>query len=320
MGWKDRMKRFVIAGVVMMLAACGVSPAQAPASNGNPSLAQSGKLKAVATSSIMGDLVRNVAGDNIDLDIFVGAGADVHDFEPTPSDVAKLANAQLVFENGVGLENWLDNLFKSSGSKAVRVVLSDGIALRGAGATNADGQAQSDHDPHIWQNPQNAMQMVKTIRDALVKADPANTAVYQKNAAAYLARLKAMDSEVADIVDQLPKGNRKLVTSHDSLGYFADRYGFEIAGSVIASLTTEAGEPSAQDLVKLIGHIKQQHVKAIFLESQSNPKVVERIASEAGVMIGPELYTDSLGAAGTPGATYIDAMLFNAKAIVNALK
>lgn len=321
MGWKDRMKRIVIAGLVpVMLAACGASPAQVPAANGTPTIAPSGKLKAVATFSIIGELVRNVAGDNIDLDTFVGAGADVHDFEPTPSDVAKLADAQLVFENGVSLENWLDNLFKSSGSKAARVVLSDGIALRSIGATNADGQAQSERDPHIWQNPQNVMQMVKAIRDALVKADPAKADVYQKNTEAYLSRLEAMDKEVAGIVDQLPRQNRKLVTSHDSLGYFADRYGFEIVGSVIASLTTEAGEPSAQDLVKLIDHIKQQHVKAIFLESQSNPKLVERIASEAGVMIGPELYTDALGAAGTPGATYIDAMLFNAKAIVNALK
>jgi len=310
----------MIAGIVMMLAACGASQAQVPSPGASSTVARSGKLKAVATFSIIADLLRNVAGDNIELNTFVGAGADVHDFEPTPSDVAKLADAQLVFENGVGLESWLDNLFKSSGSKAERVVLSNGIVLREAGETHAAGQAHGDHDPHIWQNPQNAIQMVKTIRDALIKADPSNAAIYQKNADEYLAKLEVMDKSMTNLIDQLPKEQRKLVTSHDSLGYFANRYGFEIVGSVIASLTTEAGEPSAQDLVKLISDIKQQRVKAIFLESQSNPKLVERIASEAGVVIGPELYTDALGNAGTPGATYIDAMLFNATSIANALK
>jgi ABC-type Zn uptake system ZnuABC Zn-binding protein ZnuA len=172
----------------------------------------------------------------------------------------------------------------------------------------------------VWQDPKNVMTMVSAIRDALVQADPANAATYRQNAEAYLAKLDEMDAAVLGTLEQLPATQRKLVTSHDSLGYFAARYGFEIVGSVIASLSTEAGEPSAQDIVGLISGIQQQGVKAIFLESQANPKLVERVASEAGIAIGPELYTDALGAAGTPGATYIDAMQYNAKAIVDALK
>lgn len=311
MGWKAMMKMSVVViGMALWMAGCSTPAAQTP-STAAP------KLKAVATFSIVGDLVQNVAGDKIDLSTFVGADADVHDFEPTPTDVAKLAGAQIIFENGVGLESWLDNLHKSSGSQAQRVVLANGIALMDAG--DAD-HAHGEHDPHIWQNPQNAMVMVKSIRDALVKADPTNAQAYQQNADAYLAKLTALDGDIAATVDTLPREKRRLVTSHDALGYFAQRYGFEIVGSVIASLSTEAGEPSAQDLVALLNGIRQQGVKAIFLESQSSPKLVERVASEAGVAIGPELYTDALGRSGSAGATYIDAMRFNAKTIVNALK
>lgn len=304
MGWKNGMK--VGAAVVgwVLLMACGAPAAQAPAT--------STRLKAVATFSIIADLVQNVAGDKIDLTTFVGADADVHDFEPAPSDVAKLAGAHIVFENGFGLESWLGNLYESSGSQAQRVVLANAVTL-------IDG-AGNDRDPHIWQNPRNAMVMVKSIRDALVKADPNNAQTYQQNAAAYLTKLAALDVEIATTVDTLPKAKRKLVTSHDALGYFAQRYGFEIVGSVIASLNTEAGEPSAQDLVVLVNDIREQGVKAIFLESQSSPKLVERVASEAGVVIGPELYTDALGPAGSAGATYINAMRHNARAIVAALK
>jgi zinc/manganese transport system substrate-binding protein/manganese/iron transport system substrate-binding protein len=285
------------------------------------------------------DWVRNVAGDKVDFTTYVGAGADVHDFEPTPSDVAKLSEANLVFEIGAGLESWLDNIVQSSGTQATRVVLTNGLTLREAGEeahghaeekhaddTHADEKKEADthghgeYDPHVWQDPKNVMTMVGTIRDALVQADPANAAFYRQNAETYLAKLDEMDAAVLGTLEQLPAAQRKLVTSHDALGYFAERYGFEVVGSVIASLSTEAGEPSAQDIVALVDGIKAQGVKAIFLESMANPKLVERVASEAGVVIGPELYTDALGPAGSPGATYIDAMQFNARAIVDALK
>lgn len=331
MKMKSALKGMVSAGVVSVLAACSAAPAvPAPAAT----QATQSRLKAVATFSVIDDLVRNVAGDKIEISTFVGPAADVHDFEPTPSDIAKLGEAQLIFENGEMLESWLDNIVQSSGSKATRVVLTKGLTLREAGedahshgeedkteaAKTEAGHDHGEHDPHVWQDPRNVVKMVGAIRDALAQADPSNAAIYQENAAAYIARLEAMDKEIEGVVEQLPAEQRKLVTSHDALGYFAERYGFEVVGSVIASMSTEAGEPSAQDIVKLVDDIRQEGVKAIFLESMANPKLVERVASEAGVVIGPELYTDALGPAGSPGATYIDAMKYNAKAIVDALR
>jgi ABC-type Zn uptake system ZnuABC Zn-binding protein ZnuA len=233
---------------------------------------------------------------------------------------------------GAGLESWLDNIVQSSGTQATRVVLTNDLTMRKAGeeahghegeaggTKTADDHSHGEYDPHVWQDPKNVMTMVGMIRDALVTADPANTDAYRQNAERYLAQLDEMDNTVLGTLEQLPKAQRKLVTSHDALGYFAARYDFEIIGSVIASLSTEAGEPSAQDLAALIDSIKAEGVKAIFLENMANPKLVERVASEAGVVIGPELYTDALGPAGSPGATYIDAMQYNAKAIVDALK
>ncbi len=302
---KRVMKKLVLAVCMAFVVACSPSVTHAPSTVID-------KPKVVATFSVLGDLVQNVAGDKMDLAVLVGADAGVHDFEPLPSDMAKLAGAQIIFENGVGLEGWLDNLYVASGSRGTRVPLSKGVALLDA--------AGDEHDPHIWQNPQNVMQMVKTIQDALVTADPSNAKIYQQNAGAYLAKLAALDQEIAAIVDQLPKERRTLVTSHDSLGYFAQRYGFEIAGGVMASPSAEAGDPSAQDFAALVNDIQRRHVKAIFLESQSNPRLVERVAREAGVIIGPELYTDALGSAGSAGATYIDAMRHNARAIVDALR
>jgi ABC-type Zn uptake system ZnuABC Zn-binding protein ZnuA len=335
-GWKRGIKGWVSAGVAMALVACSAPPAAQPPAAATAATAATTapatRLKAVATFSMVADWVRNVAGDNIDLTTYVGAGADVHDFEPTPSDVAKLSEASLIFEVGAGLESWLDNLVRSSGTQATRVVLSEGLTLREAGeeahghegeagaTKTADDHSHGEYDPHVWQDPKNVMTMVGAIRDALVAADPANAAVYRQNAERYLAQLDEMDNAVRGTLEQLPPAQRKLVTSHDALGYFAAHYGFEVVGNVIASLSTEAGEPSAQDLAALIDGIKAEGVKAIFLESMANPKLVERVASEAGVAIGPELYTDALGPAGSAGATYIDAMQFNAKAIVDALK
>jgi zinc/manganese transport system substrate-binding protein len=307
------------------------------ANDAQPASSQPSKLKAVATFSVLGDLVQTVASDKIELMTLVGPDGDTHEFEPTPLDTAKIADAQVIFENGLEFETWLNNLYQSSGSKATRVVASEGVkTLEGEGhdehegETHAEGTAEAekeaDHDehgefdPHVWQNPQNVIQIVRNISAALSQADAANAATYQANADAYIAKLEALDKEIADMVAQVPSDKRKIVTSHDALGYFADRYGFTIVGSVIPALSTEAGDPSAQDLARLVEAIKAEGVKAIFLESMANPRLVERMAQEAGVKVGPELYTDALGAPGSEGGTYIDALRFNARALVDSLK
>ncbi len=287
-----------------LLSACAGAPA-APQS--------AAKLKVVATFSVIGDFVANVGGDKVELSLLVPAGGDAHEFEPAPSDAAHIADAALLFENGVNLESWLDPLYASSRSKAARVIVSDGIALRG-------GDAPGGRDPHVWQDVKNAIVMVGNIEQALVKADPPNADVYKANAAAYAARLRALDAEITQSVSALPRERRKIVTSHDALGYFGERYGFDIVGEVINGLSTEAGEPSAQEVVKLVDAIKAQGVKAIFPESVTNPKLVERVAVEAGVKVGGELYSDALGEPGSNGATYIDAMRANVKTLLDALK
>jgi zinc/manganese transport system substrate-binding protein len=256
-----------------------------------------------------------IAGDNVALKTLVGPNGDAHEFEPAPSDSASLADADVIIENGLGFERWLDNLYDASNSKAVRIVASQGANTRDM---IADGKTETD--PHIWQNPLNAIVMVKNIAAGLAQADAANADAYQKNAAAYIKKLQSLDAEISAEVDRLSKDQRQLATSHDSLSYFAERYGFQIIGSAIQSLSTEAGEPSAQDLARLVDGIRATGAKAIFLESMTNPALLENVATEAGVKVGPALYTDALGEPGSAGATYLGAMRHNARAIADALR
>ena len=291
------------------------SPTAPAAPTATAPTTKASKIKVIATFSVLGDFVRNVAGDVVELTVLVGPDGDVHEFEPAPSDSVRLAEAAVIVENGLGLEGWLENLYIASGSKAVRVVAGNGITPR-----EIQDKGKPETDPHIWQNPQNAIQMVKNIEAGLTKADATHADVYKKNAAIYIKKLQSLDTELAAAIDTLGRDQRKLVTSHDALGYFADHYGFEIVGSVIQSLSTEAGEPSAKDMANLVSGIQSTGARAIFLESMTNPALVERIATEAGVKIGPQLYTDALGAPGSEGATYLEAMRHNARAIVETLR
>jgi ABC-type Zn uptake system ZnuABC Zn-binding protein ZnuA len=279
------------------------------------------KIQVVATFSILGDWVSNVAGDVAEVQVLVGPNADVHAYEPTPLDNVKLANANVLIENGLGFESWLDGIYAASGSQAVRVAASDGVALLKANEATGenDGQNRAEFDPHVWQDVGNAIKMVQNIEAALSKADPVNADTYKTNAARYVADLLALEQEIGNTVDNLARDARLIVTSHDTLAYFAQRYGFKVIGSVFNALST-ANEPSAHDLANLVDNIRTSGTKAIFLESISNPKVVERVAQEAGVEIGPALYTDALGEPNSEGATYIQAMRYNTRAIVDALR
>ncbi|MFC1466256.1 MAG: metal ABC transporter solute-binding protein, Zn/Mn family [Candidatus Brachytrichaceae bacterium NZ_4S206] len=314
--------------------------AQTPAPT--PEAPANAKLRVLATFSIIADFVQNVAGDKVELITLVGPEMDSHDYEPTPSDAAKLADAQLIFENGLMFESWLDRLYEASGSRAKRIILSEGIDPRPF--EHAHGEDEHDHeheadakeghshdeekagehghgeyDPHVWQDVRNAIQMVRNIAQALSEADPANADFYAANAEAYIAQLEALDEEIVGLVEQVPEDRRRLVTSHEALGYFADRYGFKMVGAVLGTMSAEAREPSAQDFAKLAEAVKAEGVNVVFLENVTNPQAVERLAKEAGIRIGPSLYTDALGAPGSPGATYIDMMRFNVRAIVEAL-
>jgi zinc/manganese transport system substrate-binding protein len=286
------------------------------------------RLKVVATHSILGDMVRNVAGDAVDLTVLVGPDGDTHTFEPVPADTITVSGSSLLFENGLGFETWLDDLYAASGSKAQRVVVTSRIVplgFAGEGVVANEEPITSptpdqELDPHFWQDVANSESAVEVIRDALVTADPANATVYQDNATAYLQQLQQLDDEIVAKTDSLPADRRKLVTNHDAFGYFAFRYGYTLEGAALQSFSTEAADPSAQQFAALVTAIRDTGVPAIFPESIENADLIDRIAQEAGVKVGAPLYSDALGQPGSDGDTYIKMMQHNIDAIVSALQ
>lgn len=298
-----------------------------------------GSVGVVSTYSILGDLVENVGGEHIESTTLVGPDADAHTFEPAPSDNAELAEADVVFENGLEFETWLDDLYESSGSEARRVVVTEDIDLlpiakeehadeHGAHEEedvdeHADEEGHEDehgeYDPHVWHDPTNAVVMVEEIRDALAEADPENARAYERNAGEYVSKLEALDADVREQVDSIPEDHRTLFTSHDTFGYFAERYGFEV-DTALASVSTEAGDPAAGETAELVEEIERSGVPAIFAENVSNSSVMENIAAEAGVDLAPTLYTDALGEPGTEGSTYVRMVRYNVSTMSEALQ
>lgn len=293
---------------VLLLAVAGC------ASAATPQPVAGDKLSVVATFSILGDWVQNVGGDRVDVRTLVGPGGDAHEFDPTPAAASAIAEAVLVFENGLAFEAWLDDLYASSGSSARRIVVTEGIApLEGM-----EGE-HGEFDPHVWHDVHNAIRMVENIRDGLIAADPDGEYVYRANAGAYIAQLRALDGWLMEQVQALPEDRRKLVTSHDTFNYFAARYGFEVIGSALGSISTESADPAAGEIAGLVEDIKAAGVPAIFAENVSNRQLMEQIANEAGVTLAPALYTDALGEPGGEGDTYVKMIRYNVTTIVDAL-
>ena len=304
----------------------------AAALSGSAAQAQT-QLKVLATFSILGDLAQNVGGDKIALTVLVPAGSDTHTFEPAPTDAAKLTDATLILEIGAEFESWLDGLYVSSGTKASRIVLTDGMELldfaeghdhEHKGEAKAEGTKEADHDhehgekdPHVWHDVTLVIRMVEKIRDAFAAADAANAEVYKANAATYIEKLNALDALVKAEIAKLPEARRKLITTHDTFAYFGARYGFEVDSALGA--TTEAADPAAGEIAKLVEEIKKAGVPAIFADNVTNPRLMEQIAREAGVVLGPILYTDALGEPGSAGETYLKMIEYNVKTIVEAL-
>jgi len=267
-----------------------------------------GRLHVVASFSILGDLVRNVGGDRVSVTTLVGPNSDVHVYSPTPADAKRIADAKLIFVNGLGLEGWLSRLVQSSGSKAPIVTASTYIAPLELG---------SHADPHAWQTVVNARTYINNILVALSTAAPADAEVFRSNADAYRAKLDALDGEIGRLVAQIPPQRRKLITNHDAFGYFARAYGFEFIAPV--GVSTEA-EPSARDIAAIITQIKRAKIPAIFLENVSDPRLIERIAAETGAKVGGTLYSDSLTDEKGDAPTYIDMVRHNIRALRGALE
>ncbi|MBN1177908.1 MAG: zinc ABC transporter substrate-binding protein [Anaerolineae bacterium] len=279
------------------------------------------RLRVVATTTIVGDVVQNVGGEAIDLLVLIPLGADPHAYEPTPQVAVALSEAHVVFANGAGLEAFLEPLLENAGAEVPLVPLSYNLDLRVLEDEHEEEEAGHDHgtvDPHVWFDPHNIIAWTRTIEAALTTLDPANGPVYAANAEAYVAALDALDGWVVEQVSQVPEEHRRLVTDHNVLAYFAARYGFEPVGTVVSGFSTLA-EPSAQERAALEDRIRTLGVPAVFVSVTVNPDLAQQIAADTGVALVP-IYTGSLTPAGGPADSYLNLMRIDVLAIVDALK
>ena len=280
-----------------------------------PAFAQE-KLKVVASFSILADFVKNVGGERIDLVSLVGPNGDAHVYAPSPADAKKIADAKVVFVNGLGFEGWISRLVKASGTKAPVVVATKDVKPRKTAGGHGHGHAHDNSDPHAWQSIQNAKIYVANIRDALVTADPAGKSAYETNATGYLGKLDALETEIKAAIAKIPADRRRIITTHDAFGYFHDAYGMDFIAPVGVSTESEA---SARDVAKIITQIKKQKIPAVFMENVSDPRLVKRIADETGARVGGTLFSDALSDDKGPAPTYIDMMRNNVRQFSVAL-
>jgi len=265
------------------------------------------RLNVVTSFSILADFVRQVGGDKVTVTSLVGPDSDVHVYTPTPHDAKDVGAARLLIVNGLGLEGWLPRLQQASGSKAPIVVATQGINPRKRGL---------DADPHAWQSASNAMVYVRNIRDALVAADPADAETFKANAERYLTELAALDREVRAEIEKIPPERRKVISTHDAFGYFADTYSIQFIAPLGVSTETE---PSARDVAEIIRQVKKAQIPAVFLENFNDDRLVGRIAAETGAKIGGTLYSDALSEEKGPVPTYIAMVRHNIRALTSAL-
>ena len=301
--------------VLTALAAAGCSRPPAPPAAPAP---------VIAVENFLADFTRQVAGTRQDVRSLVPFGVDPHGYEPTPQDVASVARARLIVVNGAGLESFITKLISNAGGDRPLVEASAGLTSRTAregevleGGAIAAGPG-AEPDPHFWMDPVMTVRYVQNIRDALSRVDPAGEKTYGANADAYIKQLRDLDAWIADQVAAIPSEKRLLVTNHESLGYFADRYGFHIVGTVIPSVSSEAS-PTARQLARLVDGLKKAGAPAVFLEVGGNPQLARQVAQEAGIRVVTELYTHSLTDSSGPAPTYLDMMRYNVKTIVEAL-
>jgi zinc/manganese transport system substrate-binding protein len=273
------------------------------------------KVKAVASFSILGDMVKQVGGDRVEVVTLVGPDGDAHVYEPTPADAKNLAGSQILFVNGLGFEGWMERLEKSSGFKGKVVVASTGVAPRTM-VEEEGGKPETITDPHAWQSLANGKLYVANIRDALIAADPAGKPMYEANAAKYLGEIMQEDDAVRAALATLPKDRRKIITSHDAFGYFGAAYGLEVIAPEGVSTESEA---SAKDVAKIIRQIKAENIPAVFMENITDHRLLDQIARETDAKIGGELYTDALSAPDGPAPTYLDMFRHNVATLTEAL-
>lgn len=288
----------------------------------NPVSSAGTKVKVIASFTILGDMVKNVGGNRVEVTTLVGPNGDVHVYEPTPAAAKAVSAAALVVVNGLGFEGWMDRLIRTSGYKGPVAVASLGIIPREMTSreeAELENGAQHVHkiDPHAWQNLRNGLIYVDNIAKALSSVDPAGAAVYQANAAVYKAKLSDLDKWVRAEFAGIPEQKRRMITSHDALGYLGAGYGITILSPVGFSTESEA---SAGDIAKLIRQIRREKITAVFVENVTDPRLMEQVTRESGATMGGELYSDALSKPDGPAPTYIEMFKNNVAKIAAAMR
>jgi ABC-type Zn uptake system ZnuABC Zn-binding protein ZnuA len=306
-------------------------------------------LTVVATSNILADVASHVGGDLVSVTALIPPGADGHAWQPTPADVLKVAQADLVLAVGIGYETFLGGLAENA-ANVPQVIVSNGIGILPFGGHDHEGEehaeehigiygepgvcedrAEEDHaeesgenghehgdcDPHVWTDPNNVIIWANNIAEAFAAADPANAETYRAGAAAYADELKTLDAEIEHVLAVVPEERRVLVTNHEFLSYFAHRYGFRVVGGILGGSTLD--EPDPQELADLVETIRALNAPAIFAEVSASSRFADVIASEAGITVVSDLYSESLSGADGPASTYADYLRYNAQKIAEAL-
>jgi ABC-type Zn uptake system ZnuABC Zn-binding protein ZnuA len=281
----------------------------------------------MAAESFLADIAQHVAGDRVQVTSLIPAGADPHTYEPIPADLVRLSETQVIILNGAGFEAWMEPLLQNAPGDRLVIEASSGLTPRNSDS-DVDSHATSDAndsdpahsiDPHFWLDPLLAVRYVENIRDGLTTADPGGTAEYAQNAQTYIASLLELDAWIAGQVAAIPPERRLMVTNHESFGYYADRYGLTVVGTILPG-TSSGAMPSAQLIVQLIDTISTLGTPAIFLETGSSPEMARQIAEQTGVQIILGLHTHSLSDQDGPASTYVDLMRHNTSLIVGALR
>ena len=302
---KEKTELLLILAVALslILGACQGAPA-------SPVSSSAARLRVLAVETFLADIGQNVAGERLKVESLLPLGADPHAFQPSPADIAKVSECQVLITNGAGFESFLGKLLEAAGNGPQLIVACEGLTSRIPGEVK---------DPHFWLDPTLAIRYTENIRDGFILADPAGKELYLRNATSYIEKLRALDRWIMDQVQQIPIEKRLLVTNHESLGYFADRYSFRLVGTVIPSFSTDSA-PSAFQMAQLVDQIRATGVQAIFLETGANPQLARQVAEEAGVKVVTELFTHSLTALGGDAPTYLEMMQWDTLAIIQALR
>ncbi|CFQ32027.1 MULTISPECIES: metal ABC transporter substrate-binding protein [Yersinia] len=275
-------------------------------------LAMAKTIEAVASFSILGDIVQQVGGEHVNVITLVGPNGDPHGFEPTPKNSKQLSKADVVFVSGLGLEGWLERLISASGYKGQVVIASTGVDSR-----KMDDEGKRVTDPHAWNSMANGIKYANNVMNALIVADPEDADYFRKRGGEYIQQLEKLDADAKAQFAAIPADQRKVLTSHDAFGYFSQEYGVNFLSPVGFSTESEA---SASGVAALINQIKQEKIKTYFIENQTDPRLVKQIAAASGAKAGGELYPEALSPAGGPAATYAEAFKHNVDTLVGSMK